>query len=1142
MVSGNDGKKLLFTLLREETDGRDLFEDKTHDKIAEMLYSLIVNERGGVTIGLEGAWGSGKSAVISILKNKINESPNKDISLFVFDAWAHEGDPLRRIFLESIIEGLFNKNEKSEALKKLQDEITKRKKHTTVKTTRTATMLGKLIGFSTLFIPIGLGLFQKVKIEDLTYSWGGKPHYLFLTSMFFVFAPFIVLLCNLIRLMFNKKSRLYYDENNKQTYSRIFDSRNWPIIQSNTTDDVTQQVSEDEERSSIEFENYFNQIAKLLFEKKPAHRLVMVFDNLDRIETADSLKIWSTLQTFLQQRNNLNNKKTWFDKIWVIVPYDPEGLRSLWDKNESTFKSKSFFDKCFQLKFDVPKSILTGWEKFAKEKIDYAFNDWDDNEKEIVLNILKLTRKDLADTPTPREIKNYINQIGLLKTYNHIMPTESIAYYVSQRTFNFYSVDTIRKRLFDDQLIEQNHLSLLSPSIKKDISGIVFGVSSEKGQQLLLEPDIKKALNEGNSDRLKDLQKKHQEGFWCVFNYHLRATSISFEELLHYAKSIHEGIWGENKSELLMFKHIAISVEQATNNIVWPSKGKLEFYKHLSDILDNQNTCDSIYKKLTDEFEKTISAKDAPDMSPDLFILQELVQILKITKVFELDLLTYHKLLPLAIASFKTNIPAWKWILPKQPLAHEISNNIKPNIAIINGIKETIIYLNNAKASEDWAVLVDSCNKYISKYNNGPGFSVEVFEILFELAFNNENYNKEINNIVRMPQFYNLAWDFRQKIMPQLSLLCGKYVGKELNTLSPQLGNSVIFNNELKKYWNTHNQDNAKKTFDLIKKYNKWSFLWELAIDLKNKLVADIILLALKENEIALFEIDSGLQRIKIASDLLDNNSEQVNLLVQSLIKNSSIENDIIEDANLSVAEFAKELCLIVEYSNNEEFISGLTKKVKYTPETIWKNAFKEDNYLIALAIEIKEKNHDFGLDNDYAMALLDFVMENMESSSNLTKWQKESWHSFVGLMNDAFQEQYKTELTDLFMRKYTTISDDFIFLNREYFNSPTISGDIVVVQQFFKNALESENFIRLEWINNSILSSDNLKKFKTKEHFPEVIKKPLIDLLNKQEKTENIKLIKELAFKFNVQKLENEIKDKSSDIDDDLNSASVSK
>ena len=89
-----------FKILEEKTISDDQFKEKTHEKVAETLFKLITkNSAKGLTIGLEGSWGSGKSTVVSILKDKLNKLD--DTRYFYFDAWEHEGDPLRRVFLES---------------------------------------------------------------------------------------------------------------------------------------------------------------------------------------------------------------------------------------------------------------------------------------------------------------------------------------------------------------------------------------------------------------------------------------------------------------------------------------------------------------------------------------------------------------------------------------------------------------------------------------------------------------------------------------------------------------------------------------------------------------------------------------------------------------------------------------------------------------------------------------------------------------------------------------------------------------------------------------------------------------------------------------------------------------------------------
>jgi len=77
------------------------------------------------------------------------------------------------------------------------------------------------------------------------------------------------------------------------------------------------------------------------------------------------LQLWSVLQTFLQTRSHAQCSE-WFKKIYIIVPYDPSGLRKIW-RNPDTVKS--FLDKCFQVRLEVPKPIMSDWEHFAESQI-----------------------------------------------------------------------------------------------------------------------------------------------------------------------------------------------------------------------------------------------------------------------------------------------------------------------------------------------------------------------------------------------------------------------------------------------------------------------------------------------------------------------------------------------------------------------------------------------------------------------------------------------------------------------------------------------------------------------------------------------------------------------------------------------------
>ena len=51
--------------------GADLFEGKSQDKIAEVISEVITNNNFQV-VGIDGAWGTGKSNLVEIIKTKLN--------------------------------------------------------------------------------------------------------------------------------------------------------------------------------------------------------------------------------------------------------------------------------------------------------------------------------------------------------------------------------------------------------------------------------------------------------------------------------------------------------------------------------------------------------------------------------------------------------------------------------------------------------------------------------------------------------------------------------------------------------------------------------------------------------------------------------------------------------------------------------------------------------------------------------------------------------------------------------------------------------------------------------------------------------------------------------------------------------------
>ena len=102
-------------VLTDQVEAVDKTPDMTHVHVAEHINSLINKTREGINIGIEGGWGTGKSTVVAILLDLLKKTSEN--FAFYFDAWAHEGDHLRRAFLESLTDEILRLEGISDAIR-----------------------------------------------------------------------------------------------------------------------------------------------------------------------------------------------------------------------------------------------------------------------------------------------------------------------------------------------------------------------------------------------------------------------------------------------------------------------------------------------------------------------------------------------------------------------------------------------------------------------------------------------------------------------------------------------------------------------------------------------------------------------------------------------------------------------------------------------------------------------------------------------------------------------------------------------------------------------------------------------------------------------------------------------------------------
>jgi len=1128
----NEVKKYEFKLLRGEAVGEDAFEDKTHEKIADSLAQLIKNEEKGITIGLEGSWGSGKSTVISILRKKLKEG-RSSIPLIQFDAWAHEGDPLRRIFLESLIDEISSVyNLMTDSLKEKKEEISKHRVVKNINTKQATTIFGTFFALSFALIPLGISLIDKTDFSKLSTS--GNLYLIFIIGIIFTALPILPIFINFIYLLKKEKLKL----------KNVFTLKNWAFLQKNSQNTISQESTEEDERTSIEFEKDFNIIVQEIIVSHKIDKLILVIDNLDRIDAKDSLRIWATLQTFLQQRNQPDQKDRWFDKVWVIVPYDSDGLASLWDsdndeedEDKKCNTSKSFFDKCFQLRLEVPKPVFTGWEAFARNLMKESLINWDDEDKEELIRVLRLTRKNLNDIPTPREIKNYINQVGFTASLRgNEIAISSIAYYVIWRELYNASVDTIRSELLKNVLLNghNNHEIMLNPSLKKDLSALIFGVSPDKGFQLLLLPEITGSLQKGDGAYLKLLCEKHTEGFWLIFKYYVENNDFDISKAMRGAQAILEGLWDVYYKECQIFIKRVETINFIKDNsteyfwseeLLWNEESNFKKYFSLLKISkERKSFIIKLYEFLIWNLENYI--RNHQTLNKPTVIVENLQTVIIFLNNIDYKPLCYEiqelhliKFLQLCNVKIQKDFNILSYIKPSKSIMEEISKSILPGQVIQDGLSIVIYNLLDIDFEGNWDIVINKGKAYI-EWNSGQysNQSDDIFKIINALAFKLQDSEEQIKKILLLGQYHNLFWFRKEQNLINVAIVTGYLFGNTIHAMNiSHVGNSAAGYEVIKSFWRTSSISNAELIINEMKMYNERSFIWELIEESSNKLVGDIVTISIEDpSAIELFNVTNCLEKLSYYRAMLGDqlNKKKLISLIRLFIEKSSLEMELVVNDNLDIIKYKYELFFIIDYVNNE-VIDKISKLLKIIKKDDWYSSFNNDTYLTSCALKIKEKKSDLYLENDYFDALVEFSIK-LDEDEELSKWQTSNWDNLILLMNGNFQKIYRKKITEYIIEKKFKVSLAFYDPNEKYIVVSDIIKNNELLQNSFEILVKEKDFEHLQILNQIISASK--ARFKPEDYFIEFIKKPLNDLYNElDDNMENENLIKSLAEIFRV-------------------------
>ncbi|WP_430966723.1 P-loop NTPase fold protein [Spongiimicrobium sp. 2-473A-2-J] len=473
--------------------GKDTIKGGSHRKTAKIIAKTIKSEiLDKKVVGLEGEWGSGKSNVIKIIEEELGT----EYYTFIFDSWGNQEDLTRKSFLEQLISQLFSAGFLTDREKwsKLENRLLS--KTSTIHKQRFPKLKPYwiLLTLAILSSTVLSGLYDNILSKvDLIKSWDAGPFWKPIITIYLIPLGLLIWAVLLAWIEYKKLRKenatkeLQKQEGRSDTLGRIFYWFRGQEIDSKEIENVLE-----DEPSVKKFREYFSNIEEDI--NKNGKKLVIVFDNIDRLEEDKIKSLWSSIHTFFAEDTETVNS-------WIIVPYDKTKLNKHFDGN-------GFIEKTFATNFRVTPPVVTQWEAFLDQSLKDAFGEEiiHEKEKEYVVKLFDILSSET--TIKPRQIINYVNSLvaQYLQWENEVANDEIKMRYLA--LFVLAKDDIIKSP--NEEVLSRSYLKAAVnqfediAELDECISALTFGVNKNRANEVLLFRELQIILREGNVEKLKN--------------------------------------------------------------------------------------------------------------------------------------------------------------------------------------------------------------------------------------------------------------------------------------------------------------------------------------------------------------------------------------------------------------------------------------------------------------------------------------------------------------------------------------------------------------------------------------------------------------------------------------------------------------
>jgi hypothetical protein len=491
------------TILYDLPSESDKFSGGGHQRTAAALARTIEQfDDGDRAIGLEGSWGSGKSSIVKMAEAKLRHASHKHAyHVFTYDLWANQTSHFRRSFLEALLSWASQEfSAKSSIIKKRQDQV--RSKKQTIRTFHFKRF--NWFGFLTVFL---------LYFSPLLYLWLGPTAFresgnsMLLNGTKIAWIVIGIYLC---LLLLHALQSLPQKGKSTTRWGDAF-SQALSIFSKDAEIKNIDQSIRDEDPTQYEFNETFRRIVSDLL--LPGERLIVVFDNIDRLPPERIPDTWSEVRGAFYG----DACATQVASIIAIVPYaEPIALEALsgakGDEREGSserttedgYLQGDVFRKSFDVIFNVAPPVLSDvWAFFSDRFRDAVGTQVANDAIGRVYRIFRLHVEKTDRPVTPRQIISFINDTtNFWEQWQGMIPIETVAVYVVHKKLLLRNPACLRREgAIEPRMVQHAN----QPNIYRHLAALAYNVEPDLAFQVLSYDAIKKALLEKDPLQLQEL-------------------------------------------------------------------------------------------------------------------------------------------------------------------------------------------------------------------------------------------------------------------------------------------------------------------------------------------------------------------------------------------------------------------------------------------------------------------------------------------------------------------------------------------------------------------------------------------------------------------------------------------------------------